>query len=80
MLSIANQCVLKLVSFFSIPDPNDETIPLQEKEKDVSSSQESSSKESPHDEYHEDNLLCPQLQDSDGNIQIKDACSDPQIL
>ncbi|XP_037055053.1 nuclear RNA export factor 2-like [Peromyscus leucopus] len=61
-------------------DPNDETIPLQEKEKDVSSSQESSSKESPHDEYHEDNLLCPQLQDSDGNIQIKDACSDPQIL
>ncbi|XP_036031555.1 nuclear RNA export factor 5-like [Onychomys torridus] len=60
-------------------NPNDEIIPVREKEKDVSSSQESSSKESTYDDSHEDNL-CLQLQDSDGNIQTKNACSDPQIL
>lgn len=53
-------CAYTCMFFSHIPEQNEEKIPLQEKGGDVSSSQESCSKENFHDEHHEDNLLSPQ--------------------
>ncbi|XP_035315336.1 nuclear RNA export factor 5 isoform X1 [Cricetulus griseus] len=61
-------------------EQNYEKIPFQEHEKDMGTSQESSSKESLYDGYYGDNLLLSQLQDNDGNIQIKYGYDYPQVL
>lgn len=80
MLRIARQCVLKLASFFSIPEQNHEKFSLQVKERDMSSFQEVSGNKNLYDEFHLDTVLPPQLQDNDGNMQIMDANGDPQML